>query len=68
MAGEDDRTPRDATALEAAKTVLWAFFGVRRRADHAAVRLKPAHIVVAGVLGAALFVFVIVTVVRLVTR
>ncbi|MCL4800356.1 MAG: DUF2970 domain-containing protein [Burkholderiales bacterium] len=68
MAGGDDRTPRDATPLEAAKTVFWAFFGVRRGADHASIRLRPWQIVVAGVLGAALFVFVIVTVVRLVTR
>jgi len=69
MAGNDeDKGPRSATPLEAAKTVFWAFLGVRRRTDHAAVRLTPAQIVVAGIIGAALFVFTIVTVVRLVTR
>lgn len=68
MTGDDDRRPRDATPLEAAKAVFWAFFGVRRRADHASYRLTPVQIVIAGLIGAALFVFTIVTVVRLVTR
>jgi hypothetical protein len=68
MAGNDHQKPRDATPLEAAKTVFWAFFGVRKRRDHASVRLTPLQIVVAGVIGAALFVFTILTVVRLVTR
>jgi Protein of unknown function (DUF2970) len=59
---------RRATPLEAARTVFWAFFGVRRGKDHASTRLTPLQIVVAGVIGAALFVFTIVTVVKLVTR
>jgi len=68
MTGNDDQRPPRAGPLEAARTIFWAFFGVRRRRDHASVRLTPAQIVVAGVIGAALFVFTIVTVVRLVTR
>ena len=61
-------TPRRATPLEAAKTVLWGFFGVRRGKDHAAVRVTPLQIIVAAVIGAALFVLTIVSVVHLVTR
>jgi hypothetical protein len=68
MAGNDNHGPRQASHFEAAKTVFWAFFGVRRRRDHAAVKLSPVQIIVAGVIGAALFVFTIITVVRLVTR
>jgi hypothetical protein len=59
---------RRATPLQAAKTVLWAFFGVRRAKDLGAVRLTPLEIIVAGVIGAALFVLTIVSVVHIVTR
>jgi hypothetical protein len=39
--------------------VAWSFFGVRRRADYEDVRkLNPVHVIVAGVIGAALFVLV----------
>jgi Protein of unknown function (DUF2970) len=57
-----------ATPLEAARAVFWAFLGVRRGKDHASIRLTPLQIVVAGVVGAALFVFTIITVVRVVTH
>jgi len=68
VATNSGNSPRRATPLEAAKTVLWAFFGVRRGKDHAAVRLTPLQIIVAAVVGAALFVLTIVSVVHLVTR
>jgi hypothetical protein len=59
---------RRATPLQAARAVFWAFLGVRRGKDHASIRLTPLQIVVAGVIGAALFVFTIISVVKLVTR
>lgn len=66
---ENSREPeRQATPLQAVKTVFWAFFGVRRGKDHAAVKLSPLQIIVTAVLGAAVFVLTIVTVVRIVTR
>jgi len=65
---ENSPEPRQATLLQAAKTVFWGFFGVRRRSDHASVKLSPLQVIVAGVIGAALFVLTIVTVVRIVTR
>jgi len=68
MTHDTDRTPRRATPLEAAKTVLWAFLGVGRRRDHDSVKLTPLQIIAAGVIGAAVFVLTIVTVVRIVTR
>lgn len=50
------------------KAVLWSFFGVRRKKDYEAdaARLNPIHVVIAGVIGAAIFVAVLVAVVRLV--
>ena len=68
MTANTGNSPRRATPLEAAKTVFWAFFGVRRGTDHASVRLTPLQIIAAAVIGAALFVLTIVSVVQLVTR
>jgi hypothetical protein len=55
-----------ASLLAVAKTVFFAFFGVRRRSEHEqeTVQLKPVHIVVAGVIGGALFVTVLILLVR----
>jgi ammonia channel protein AmtB len=51
-----------------AKTVFWSFFGVRRRAHHEdeTVRIKPVHVIMAGIIGAAVFVAVLVVLARLV--
>lgn len=58
--------PRRAGPLQAAKTILWAFFGVRKRSDHESVSLTPAQVIVAALIGGALFVLSIITVVQLV--
>lgn len=41
-----------------AKAVFWAFFGVRKKSDHAAdvESLTPAQIIIGGIIGAALFI------------
>jgi hypothetical protein len=60
--------PKRAGPLAVAKAVFWSFLGIRRRAEHAAdaVRLTPAQVIVAGLIGAALFVGTLVLIVRLV--
>ena len=57
-----------ASFLQIVVAVGSSFFGVRKRGDHDAIArsVKPQHLIVAGVLGAALFVLVLVVVVRLV--
>jgi hypothetical protein len=59
---------RKAGAFEAARAVFWSFFGIRRRAEHEADlgRLRPAQVIVAGLIGAGLFVAILVLIVRLV--
>ncbi len=70
--GTDEPRPepdgRRAGFWATVRTVLWSFFGVRRRADHHrdAASLDPKAVVVAGVLGGVLFVLALVAVVRLV--
>ena len=52
------------------KAVFWSFFGVRKRKDYEsdAARLNPVHVVIAGILGAVIFVTVLVSIVKLVVR
>ena len=40
------------------KAVFWSFFGVRKRKDyeHDAAHLNPVHVIIAGLIGAALFI------------
>jgi hypothetical protein len=49
--------------------VLGAFIGVRKSSvrDRDVASLKPVHLIVAGVIAAALFVIAIVTLVKLIT-
>ncbi|HSG77065.1 MAG TPA: DUF2970 domain-containing protein [Burkholderiales bacterium] len=50
----------------AVKTVLSGMIGIRRKADHESQRIDPVHVIVAGVALAALLVFTLVTIVRIV--
>jgi hypothetical protein len=52
--------------LQTMRTVAWSFFGVRKRTDHEqeSAKLNPVHVIVAGVIGAALFVAALVALVR----
>lgn len=57
---------RRASFLDTAKTVLAAFIGVRRRADHERARVNPVHVVVLAVLFVVAFIFTLRAVVRIV--
>ena len=62
--------PVKATPLQVAKAVLWSFFGIRRRAEYEkdAVTLTPVQVIVAGIVGAIIFVLSLVTLVHFITR
>lgn len=53
---------------QTARAVLWSFFGVRRKADYEkdATQLNPVHVIIAGLLAAALFIALLIIVVNLV--
>ena len=57
---------RPASVLQTFRAVAWSFFGIRRSADHAAdmQKLNPVHVIVAGIVGAALFVLALVLLVQ----
>jgi len=62
----DSPLARRASLLQTMRAVAWSFFGVRRRSDLEAdvQKLNPLHVVIAGVVGALLFVVVLVLLVR----
>ena len=55
-----------AGMMETMRAVAWSFFGVRRRADYErdVQRLNPVHVIIAGVVGAAIFVGLLVALIR----
>jgi Protein of unknown function (DUF2970) len=61
----DDRPP-SGRFLQTIGAVAWSFFGVRRAADYErdVQRLNPVHVVIAGVIGAAIFIAVLVILVK----
>ena len=52
------------------KAVFWSFFGVSRKSEYEAdtQRLKPQHVIAAGVVSAVVFVLALFGIVKLVTR
>jgi len=57
---------RKGAFLQTMRAVGWSFFGVRRSADYAqdVAKLNPVHVIIAGIFGAALFVAVLVMLVK----
>ena len=61
-------TRRKASFGATMKAVFWSFFGVRKKSDYErdAAQLNPVHVLVAGVIGALLFIGILVAIVRIV--
>ena len=66
---EEQPSPK-SSPLRVFKTVFWSFFGVRRRADNQDdfAGATPVQIIVAGVIGAVIFVTTLVMLVRFIAR
>ncbi|MCG1019490.1 MULTISPECIES: DUF2970 domain-containing protein [Burkholderiaceae] len=68
--------PRDLKAgavarfTQSIRAVLWSFFGVRKGKDHERdlASLNPLHVIVAGVVCAAMFIGILLVVVHWVTQ
>ena len=52
--------------LRTFKAVAWSFFGIRKASEHEKdiSQLNPVHVIIAGVIAAALFVGVLVVFVK----
>jgi Protein of unknown function (DUF2970) len=57
---------RKPTFLGTVRTVLWGAIGVRRKSEHDSTSLNPVHVIAAGILFALLFIFTLLTIVKIV--
>ena len=66
MSSLKEASQRPASLLQTARAVAWSFFGIRRSSglEQDVQKLNPVHVVIGGVLGAAVFVVSIVLLVR----
>ena len=56
---------RKGSFMQTMRAVAWSFFGIRRSADSQqdVSQLNPVHVIIAGLIGAALFVAALVALV-----
>lgn len=59
-------TERPMSFGQTVKAVAWSFLGIRKRAGYEqdVQKLNPVHVIVAGIIGAILFILALVAVVR----
>jgi hypothetical protein len=65
----DEQPPVKTASFGATmKAVFWSFFGVRKRRDyeHDSANLNPVHVIVGALIGVAVFIGILVFVVRMV--
>lgn len=64
--GLHDATRRKGSLLQTVRAVAWSFLGIRRASGYAddVAKLNPVHVIIAGILGAAVFVAALVLLVR----
>ena len=64
--GLRDAVQRKGSFLQTLRAVAWSFFGVRKSAEYEkdVSQLNPVHVIVAGVIGAVLFIVVLILLVN----
>ena len=69
MAAGEEEGGKTSSPLRAVSAVLSAFIGIRKSAarDKDLASLKPIHVIVAGLIAAAVFVATLVTLVLVIT-
>lgn len=63
-----DAVKRKMSFAQTMRAVLWSFIGLRKGAEHERdmAKLNPVHVVIAGVIAAAVFIAILITIVRVV--
>ncbi|CAG9178433.1 hypothetical protein LMG23992_03751 [Cupriavidus laharis] len=61
-----DAVKRKMSFVQTMRAVLWSFIGLRKGAAHEndMAKLNPVHVVIAGVIAAAVFIAILITIVR----
>ena len=59
-------TQRKASFGATVRAVFWSFFGVRKNKDYEqdAAQLNPIHVLIAGVIGALIFITTLILIVK----
>jgi hypothetical protein len=67
---DGDSRPRQAGFLQVLGAVFSSFLGIRKKSagERDMVTIRPAHVIVAGLLGAAFLVAIVITLVTFITR
>jgi hypothetical protein len=60
-----DAVQRKASFLQTMRAVAWSFFGVRKSSEHEkdVNQLNPVHVIIAGLIGVAIFIGVLIALV-----
>ncbi|POR56266.1 Protein of unknown function (DUF2970) [Paraburkholderia eburnea] len=68
--GAGSAKAKKSSVLQLVKAVAWSFLGVRKRADleSDAAQLNPVALIAAGIIGAILFIVVLLLIVHAVVR
>lgn len=68
MADPRDPVQRKASFGQTVRAVLWSFIGLRKGSEHETdmARLNPVHVIIAGLIAAAVFVAVLIGIVNVV--
>lgn len=61
-----DAVKRKMSFAQTMRAVLWSFIGLRKGAEHEndMARLNPVHVIIAGLIAVAVFVTVLIFIVR----
>lgn len=59
-------TQRKMSFFATLKAVFWSFLGIRKKSDYEkdAAKLNPIHVIIAGLIGAGIFITILITVVK----
>ena len=66
MSDLKEASQRKVSFVATLKAVFWSFFGIRKKSDYEkdTAQLNPVHVVIAGVIGAIIFITVLLTIVK----
>lgn len=67
---EAEKPPqKGASPLQVIRAVLWSFIGIRKRSGYEddVAKIKPVQVIVAGIFAAAVFVTILVVLVKFLT-
>jgi len=64
----DLNNKQHASFMYSMKAVIWSFFGLRRKSDFDtdSARLNPVHVIIAALIGVALFIGLLIFIVKFV--